>query len=133
MRVIAICFTVLFVLFAALQFNDPDPILWVPIYLAAAGISLTVIRKKYNKLLYIVGMIAYFLGGFYYLPHDLASYSHNEMSGLGMRMPFVEEAREAGGLFICFVACTLYLFHATSQQNLERLPGVSRRGSSSKR
>lgn len=39
MRTFALAFAALFAFAAAVQLNDPDPLGWIAIYLAAAGIS----------------------------------------------------------------------------------------------
>ena len=46
MRVFNWFFIVVFIIFAALQYNDPDPYIWVPIYLYAAFLCWLSIRKK---------------------------------------------------------------------------------------
>lgn len=40
MRYFLFFLTAMFVIFAALQLNDPDPLLWVPLYLVPAGAAL---------------------------------------------------------------------------------------------
>ena len=46
MKVINIILTLLFILFAAVQLNDPDPWLWVAIYGLVAGVSGFAIFQK---------------------------------------------------------------------------------------
>ena len=53
-------FAVVFALFAYWQLNDPDPILWVPIYGVATYVSIQAFRNKTNSELLIVLFILVF-------------------------------------------------------------------------
>ena len=44
----------LFVSFAAVQYNDPDPYIWAPYYLLVAGACFLTYTNRYNKLLTLV-------------------------------------------------------------------------------
>ena len=57
MRIINMAFIVVFVLSAALQYNDPDPYIWMPIYLYGAFLCFRAIQKNYNPMLYVAGLI----------------------------------------------------------------------------
>ncbi|MEO6721893.1 MAG: transmembrane 220 family protein, partial [Ferruginibacter sp.] len=59
MKYFNILFIGLFIVAAALQYNDPDPWLWMPIYLYAAVLCFLAVKKKYNSKLYIIGLIFY--------------------------------------------------------------------------
>ena len=48
MRIVNLIFAALFIFGAIVQFNDPDPLAWVAIYLAAAGACLWSIRHPKN-------------------------------------------------------------------------------------
>lgn len=89
----------LLVLFAILQWNDPDPWLWMPIYLLPAGIGLIVAgRSLASKLLaWLCGGLAVTAG--------LAAL----LLFPGLPIADGEEIRESGGLFIValwLAACT---------------------------
>ena len=49
MKIINITLTIVFIIFAILQFNDPDPFLWSLWYFVIAIISGMAIWKKYSK------------------------------------------------------------------------------------
>ena len=54
-----IVFAVLFLLGAAVQYNDPDPLRWILIYLAAAGTSsLAAFRSVPRSVPVAVGIVA---------------------------------------------------------------------------
>ena len=42
-------FVFIFILFAVVQYNDPDPYLWVPIYLFPAVLCFLAAREKFYK------------------------------------------------------------------------------------
>ena len=106
--------TLLFLTMAAIQLNDPDPLYWVVVYLAAATLSgalcfglrletlskVTVGMAVAGLLISGPGVIEYFAAQDY-------STIYGSMSG---DKPYVESAREFGGLAI--VAIYLALFEA---------------------
>lgn len=107
MRAFNIIFIVLFILFAAVQYNDPDPYIWMPIYLYAAFLCWQSIKKKYNPVLYIVGFAAYGLYALYLFFDktgvlNWAEEHHGENIAETMKAtkPWIEESREFFGLVI---------------------------------
>jgi Transmembrane family 220, helix len=47
MKIFNILFCILFIISAALQYNDPDPYVWMPIYLYGAALCWLAFRGKY--------------------------------------------------------------------------------------
>jgi len=54
MKILNIILALLFVLFAYFQYNDPDPWLWITIYLIVAVICGFAAFKKYNRWLILI-------------------------------------------------------------------------------
>ena len=53
MKIFNIFFCVVFILFAVVQYNDPDPYLWIPIYLYPALLCyLKFIQKPISRIAY---------------------------------------------------------------------------------
>lgn len=107
MKAFNITFIVLFVVFAALQYNDPDPYIWVPIYLLAAFLCYKAIKAHYPRGLYIAALVVY--GGYaMYLFFDKtgvinwaeAHHAENLVHSMKAEKPWIEETREFGGLLI---------------------------------
>lgn len=99
-KAFAIGFGILFLLFAILQYNDPDPQVWIPIYALAAMacfMALTTIGKPW-----FYGLMAVIYAGaaVFQWPPVFEGFVLNEM---GMKTVNIELAREAGGLAICAV------------------------------
>lgn len=111
MKVLNIFFIVLFLFSAALQYNDPDPYIWMPIYLYGAVLCYLAIKGKYNRLLYIIGLVVY--GGYaLYLFFDKTGvldwikehHAENIVQTMKATKPWIEETREFLGLMILMVA-----------------------------
>ncbi|MBE7171851.1 MAG: transmembrane 220 family protein [Williamsia sp.] len=110
MKAFNIIFIVLFVLFAALQYNDPDPYIWIPIYLYAAYLCYRALKKQYPRGLYIAGLVVY---GAYamYLLFDKTGvlnwaevhHAENIVQTMKAEKPWIEETREFGGLLIVII------------------------------
>ena len=107
MKIINIILAVVFILFAVVQFNDPDPYFWVVIYGAIAGISVFAIWQKYNRPTLILLMVICFGGSIYYFPGLIELFSDHEIGDLTKTMkaekPFIEESRESLGLLLSFL------------------------------
>ena len=110
MRIFNGFFIVVFIIFAGLQYNDPYPYIWVPIYLYAAFLCWLSIRKKFYPLAWWTGFIVY---GSYavYKAFDenglvdwiTKHHSQNIAATMKAETPWVEESREFFGLIIIIV------------------------------
>lgn len=108
MRYVNGFFCVLFVLFAVVQYNDPDAILWILIYgVTAVWAGLAAIRL--DRLAYSQPLLAAFGvtllamagGAIYYWPQSIADWWDNELvrEGLGLIIATVA---------LLAVACTVW-------------------------
>ena len=59
MKVFNLIFCLLFVISAVLQYNDPDPYIWIPIYMYGAVLCWLAFRNKFYPKAYLVGIIVY--------------------------------------------------------------------------
>lgn len=116
-------FTLLFILFAGLQYNDPDPYVWIPIYLYAALLCGLASKGRYFPAAYGMGIAVY--GGYalYLLLTTngvLDWYQQHEAESLVQTMkaekPWIEDTREFGGLLILIVWLSLNWIY--SKKNL---------------
>jgi len=91
----------LFVFAAAVQYNDPDPLRWMAIYLAAAAACvLAVLRRLPRWLPAMVGLAA-LVWAATLSPHVLGRVGMGEMvQAWEMKDVRVEEGREMYGLLI---------------------------------
>jgi hypothetical protein len=111
MKALNIVFIVLFVFSAALQYNDPDPYVWMPIYLYGAYLCYQAIKNRYRPALYILGLLVYSSYGIY-LFFDKTGVldwlgehkGENIMQTMKATKPYIEETREFFGLMILIFA-----------------------------
>ncbi|HVG16934.1 MAG TPA: transmembrane 220 family protein [Chitinophagaceae bacterium] len=114
MKVFNIVFIILFLVSAVLQYNDPDPYLWIPLYLFGAYLCYEALYKRFKPALYIVGFVVY-IGYAIYLFFDnngvLTWANKHNAENIAATMkatkPWIEETREFGGLLILIIALTV--------------------------
>ncbi|HEV7331725.1 MAG TPA: transmembrane 220 family protein [Flavisolibacter sp.] len=114
MKVLNLFFIVLFVLSAVLQYNDPDPYIWIPLYLYGAFVCYKAVRRKLVPALYIVGWIVYGAYALYLFFGDdgvLSWWQEHQAENIAQSMkatnPWIEETREFFGLLILLLALLL--------------------------
>lgn len=98
-KILGAIFTIVFALFAYWQFNDPDPILWVPIYAVATYASIQAFRNKTNSELLIVLFVLSATAGLQ-IWSEMTAWEGFLTDGLSMKTINQELAREAVGLWI---------------------------------
>ena len=114
MKWLNLFFIIIFIISAVLQYNDPDPYIWIPIYLYGAFLCYQAFKKQYNPLLYIIGLVVY-IGYAVYLFFDnegVLSWANehdaeNIVQSMKATKPWIEETREFGGLLILVVALVI--------------------------
>lgn len=108
-KILSLAFALLFIAFAAVQYNDPDWIIWIYAYLLPAYISFSAFRNRFNSGLIIAVCLAALFGSITFFP-----YGHFEGVALkhGMKTIEIELARESFGLGIVFVAMTVHLIQS---------------------
>jgi hypothetical protein len=110
MKYTALFFTFIFLLFAAWQYNDPDPILWIPMYLIAAYANFRTYQGKANLEMLWVLIILSFVGGLNSWQAMTAWEGFfSEGAGISMKTMNQELAREACGLWIATVSFMICL------------------------
>lgn len=127
MKVINVVFIVLFIVSAALQYNDPDPYIWMPIYLYAALLCYWATKKIYKPVYYAVGLIVY-LGYAIYLFFDKTGVlnwaNEHEAESIVQTMkatkPWIEETREFMGLMIVVVALVANMIWLRNNKRIAR-------------
>ncbi|MBD1392573.1 transmembrane 220 family protein [Mucilaginibacter glaciei] len=114
MKVFNLIFCALFVFFAALQYNDPDPYVWMPIYLYSAFLCYQASQKQFYPKAYFLGLLIYGAYAIYLLFDktgviDWARDHHAESMVQTMKAekPWIEESREFFGLVILMVVISI--------------------------
>lgn len=122
MKVFNWLFCILFVISAALQYNDPDPYVWMPIYLYGAVLCWFAANEKFYKKAYLAGISIYAIYGlFLFIDKDgvLAWFEEHQAENIAQTMhatkPWIEETREFFGLLILIVVLLINYFYAPKE------------------
>ena len=94
-------FLMIYLLSAAVQYNDTDALPWVVIYLLAAGMCALQYRTPRQRLLPRALLMLCLIGIGMLLPDVVGQTSLPEIfASISMQTQAVEEAREVGGLLL---------------------------------
>lgn len=118
MKILNIVFCGMFILFAGLQYNDPDPYVWMPIYLYSAVLCWLAARNRFYPKWYLAGIAVYLAYAAYkffdqngvedwFTKHN----AENLAETMKATKPWIEETREFFGLFICIGALAINYFY----------------------
>ncbi len=111
LRIFNYVFAFLFLVSAALQYNDPDPYLWMPIYLYGAVLCFLAARGKFHPKAYLAGIGLYAVYAIYLFTTrdgvlDWMNEHNSENIAQTMKAakPWIEDTREFFGLLIQIAA-----------------------------
>ena len=123
MKIFNIVFCLLFIVSAALQYNDPDPYIWMPIYLYGAVLCFLAARNKFYPKAYLWGIVVFAVYAIFLFfdktgvlnwatEHQAESIVHS----MKAEKPWIEETREFGGLLILIIALSINWFYSRSKR-----------------
>jgi Transmembrane family 220, helix len=115
MRILNFLLAVMFLIFAFVQINDPDPVLWILIYGVMAVMCVLAIFEFYPAKVTWGLMAILILYSFVYAPGVIEWLQKDNKALLfddiaKMQYPYIEQAREFLGLLICV---GVLIFHIT--------------------
>jgi hypothetical protein len=117
MKVVNLLLAVLFVVFAFLQINDPDPALWILIYGITAVTCVLAAFGYYYSIILTIILIVYSAYSLTYwssisrwLKADNKAMLFDDVAK--MENLYIEESREFLGLFICILILIMHLIMA---------------------
>ena len=118
MRIFNLLFCLIFILFAALQYNDRDPYVWMPIYLYAAVLCWLAFRNRYFPRAYLLGIFVYAVYAVYKFFDEngvwdwmTKHHAPNIADTMKAEQPWIEETREFFGLVILIVVLLTNYFY----------------------
>lgn len=121
MKVLNLVLAAFFLLFAFVQINDQDPVLWILIYgIMAVACILAAFRYYYPKILLVIliAYVAYSLvfvsGVIEWLRSDNRSLLFDDLAK--MQHPYIEETREFLGLYVCVIVLIMHLVSSRAKQ-----------------
>lgn len=119
MKVFNLLFCLLFIISAGLQYNDPDPYVWMPIYLYGAVLCWLAFRNKFYPKAYLIGItvyVVYAIGLFFWKNGVLDWMTKHNAEDIAATMkaekPWIEETREFFGLLILVVVLLIDYFYS---------------------
>ena len=125
MKIINLFFITVFILSAALQYNDPDPYVWMPLYLYGAFLCYQATKRIYKPAFYIVGLVVYGLYAAYLffdktgvLSWTNEHHAENIVQSMHATKPWIEETREFFGLVILIVALVMNMIWLRNQKKV---------------
>lgn len=118
MKIVNLILAVMFLAFAFVQINDPDPILWILIYGFMAVICILDAYNYSSKLVMIVLLVGFSGYCIWLLPGMREWLAQDDKTVLfddiaKMQHPYIEESREFLGLLICIVVLAIHLARNT--------------------
>jgi hypothetical protein len=123
-RTFNLIWTILFILFAALQLNDPDPWIWIPLYLLAAALCGFRFAGKGISGLERTAIIVYIIYAvlLLFIQNGVVDwYEKHEAENLVQSMkatkPWIENTREFGGLLIMILILSINLFNGRKNKD----------------
>ena len=125
MKIFNFIFLVLFVISAGLQYNDPDPALWILIYLFGAMICFFAISKQNYPRLSLAGIVLLFIYALYLffdkdgvLSWMTEHQAENIAGSMKASSPWIEETREFFGLAI-LISVLLINFLSSRKESIK--------------
>ncbi len=100
MKAVSALLTLVFARSVVVQFNDPDPLVWIAVYSLATAISVAAFFDRLPAAA-AKGAAAVFAAGLLFRITALPHISAEVFSLTGMGSVEVEQVREAWGLLIC--------------------------------
>lgn len=105
---------ILFVLFAALQYNDPDPYIWIPIYVVSAYVCFQTYKGKFDRFSHwiIVAFCLIYAVRLMIDPNGVIAWfkehgAENLVQSMKATKPWIEQTREFGGLLIILLVTSV--------------------------
>lgn len=119
MKIFNILLCVLFLISAGLQYNDPDPYVWIPIYLYGAILCWLAFRNQYYPKAYVAGIIIFagYALYFFFTENGVLDWiqehnAENIAATMKATKPWIEDTREFFGLVILIVVLLVNLIYA---------------------
>jgi len=113
MKILNLILAGLFILFAVVQLNDPDPIFWTAVYGVMGAVSAFAAFKKFN-IWVMLAVLAVLIFELFSLFPSISSWVNQGMPSIVKTMkteePHIEFVREFLGLGICLIALLFHYF-----------------------
>lgn len=117
MRVFNFLLALMFLVFAFLQVNDPDPAIWILMYGAMSVVCVIAIFESYNRKLLVALMMLFSVYCYFLWPGVSEWLQQEDRSVLfddvmKMDHSYIEKSREFLGLVISIVVVLFYIIRS---------------------
>jgi hypothetical protein len=117
MKILNFILAIMFLLFAFLQVNDPDPLIWITIYGVMAVLAILAMFNIFPRRIIQVLLVLYAAFSILYIPGVKQWMQQENKSDLfdnvaKMNHLYIEESREFLGLWICIAVLIFYFFRS---------------------
>lgn len=106
MKIFQFFLALLFLAFAVVQYNDPDPLAWMFMYSFVAGVCGFAAFERWNKWVLLLGLAVVMIWAALLAP-DFIRWIRLGMPNIAGSMkaetPYIELMREFSGLLLCFL------------------------------
>ena len=114
MKIVNLLLAVMFLAFAFVQVNDPDPILWILIYGVMAVVCILAAFSYASRIAMIILLVGFLGYAILLLPGLREWLAQDDRSVLfddiaKMQHPYIEESREFLGLLICIIVLAMHI------------------------
>jgi Transmembrane family 220, helix len=123
MKIVNILFGLLFLISALLQYNDPDPYIWIPIYLYGTICCLLAAKNKFYTKAYLFGIVVFTGYALYLFFTDdgvldwIQKHNAENIAGsMKASTPWIEDTREFFGLVILIVVLLINILYAKKRR-----------------
>lgn len=117
-KLIKILLLILFAVFAAVQWNDPDPLFWIVIYGITAALLLAHLLGYKSRLLLGLLIIAGVALSFTYIGGVVDYFAADDLGAITEKMhydrPYIELTREFFGLWMA-IGALIFLFFTPAE------------------
>jgi hypothetical protein len=124
MKIANLVLAAMFVVFAFLQVNDPDPVVWILIYGVMAVVCVLAAFRRHYIIVYVVLIVIYMAYAHSSWPSILRWLRSDDKAMLfdnvaKMQNLYIEESREFLGLMICVVVLIINALLARARRREE--------------
>jgi len=120
MKILHALLALLFLVFALVQFNDPDPLLWVCMYLLVATVPALALFGRLNKWVLLVAvlvcLVAVVISGAGFVEFLTQHRSESIITGMDPSRMYIEESRETLGALLGLAVVAFYVLRARKRQ-----------------
>lgn len=128
MKIFNLILSIIFVLFAIVQYNDPDPWAWIALYFYVALISGLAAFRRYHRYATLGGLAVCAIWMATLIP-DFVNWIQMGMPTITGSMkaeePHIELTREFLGLVVCIAALVFQFFQQKKWQKTHQREGLT--------